>query len=256
MHYNRKPGETTGDWYAADCSSIRMGVLATAVRCQGAEKQKYIDSVKKFADLVLNNYIRPSGGVSDGLWSKSDKAWWCSSGLFGSLMFNLYANTHDDRYLQAGLHSVDWLNGWDLTKPQPFPLSQQGPAMIMYVLECYSAGWPYIIADPARAEAARAKVNWCFNWIAEQQAIPLLDRKWPINAGWGLKFGGLPFHQYIFSHYLPEGSELTAAGDREMRQIAGYVFFNDEPKLTQLPFFMMMSYAERLDPGAMYRSAP
>lgn len=254
MHYNRKPGETNGDWYAADSSSIGMAVLATAVRCpDGPEKERFINSAKNFADLVINNYVKPSGGVSDGLWSKSDKEWWCSSGIYGSFLFNLYAVTHDDRYLQTALHVVDWLNPWDLTKDQPFPLSQQGPAMIMYVMECYSAGWPYISKDADRAKAARTKVDWCLNWIGEQEAKPVTNRTWPVDKGWGMKVGGLPFHQYIFSNYLPDGAKLTAAGDHELQSLAP-VEFKPEPQFSQLPMFMLMSYAERIDPGAIYRS--
>jgi len=33
MNYHRKPGESTGQWFVADCGSIAMGVLATALRC-------------------------------------------------------------------------------------------------------------------------------------------------------------------------------------------------------------------------------
>src|ERR1035438_7426622 len=86
MHYNRKPGETNGDWYAADSSSIGMAVLAVSVRCQGAERKRLLNSAKNFADLVIKNYVKPSGGVSDGLWSKSSDEWWCSSGIFGSFL--------------------------------------------------------------------------------------------------------------------------------------------------------------------------
>lgn len=68
-----------------------------------------------------------------------------------------------------------------------------------------------------------------------------------------MKFGGLPFHQYTFSEYLPLGGKLTAEGDAELRTLAPVEFAR---KLTfnQLSVFMMMSYAERLDPGAIYRS--
>ncbi len=159
MHYNRKPGEKTNDWYAADSSSIGMAVLATAVRCDGKERKHYLISAKKFADLVIKNYVKPSGGVSDGLWSKSSDEWWCSSGIFGSFLFNLYANTGDQRYLKTALGVTDWLNGWDLAKDQPFPLSQQGPAMLMYVMENYSAGWPYIARDASQKNAAQEKVE-------------------------------------------------------------------------------------------------
>src|ERR1035438_10100848 len=193
MHYNRKPGETNGDWYSADSSSIGMAVLAVSLRCQGAERKRFLNSARNFADLVIKNYVKPSGGVSDGLWSKSSDEWWCSSGIFGSFLFNLYANTGDRRYLKPALRVTDWLNRWDPNQDQPFPLSQQGPSMLMYVMENYSAGWPYLAKDAARRQAAQARVSWGLDWIAAQQQKPMADRPWPPTKGWGMKFGGLPF---------------------------------------------------------------
>jgi hypothetical protein len=260
MHYNRKPGETNGDWYAADSASIGMAVLATSVRCQGAERKRLRESTEQFAGLLLGNYVKPGGGVSDGLWHVSNQEWWCSSGIGGSFLFNLYANTGNKKYLQTALGITDWLNRWDLTKDQPFPLSQQGPAMIFYVLENYSAGWPYIQEDAGRRKAAEGKVAWCLDWIAQQQQLGLADRPWPPSKGWGLKFGGLPFHQYTFSRYRPD-APLAVAGDAELQRLARLVFVSERPTLKQLmptiqlPMFMLMSYAERLDPGAVYRAA-
>jgi hypothetical protein len=253
MHYNRKPGETNGDWYAADSSSIGMAVLATSVRCDGAEQRRLLTSAKNFADLVIKNYVRPNGGVSDGLWHESGEAWWCSSGLFGSFLFNLYANTGNERYLKTALGVTGWLNHLDLTANQPFPLAQQGPAMVFYVMENYCAGWPYIAKDNTIKRAALAKVNWCLRWIAEQQSKPIADRHWPPTKGWGMKFAGLPFDEYIFSHYLPADKKLTADGDVETQRLASIAFVGN-PKFTQLSAFLMMSYAERLDPGAIYRA--
>jgi hypothetical protein len=253
MHYNRKPGETTNDWYAADSSSIGMAILATAVRCHGSEQKHLMKSVKEFARLVTKNYVKPSGGVGDGLWHKSSDEWWCSSGLFGSFLFNLYATTGDKHYLKTALGITGWLNNWDLTKDQPFPLAQQGPAMIMYVMENYSAGWPYIKKDEDLKKAALAKVSWCFDWIKEQQQKPIADRPWLSTTGWGMKFGGLPFHQYVWSRYLSD-ENLALDGDAEMERLIPIVFADQPPKVTQLSMFIMMSYAERLDPGAIYKS--
>jgi len=253
MHYNRKPREATNDWYSADSSSIGMAILATSVRCQGAERRRYLRSAEKFAHLVIDHYVKPSGGVSDGLWHQSDKEWWCSSGIFGSFLYNLYAHTGNKLYLKTALHVTDWLDNRDLTQEQPFPLSQQGPAMIFYVMENYSAGWPYISHDETRKQAAAEKVAWCFNWIAEQQAKPPVSRQWPPTAGWGMKFGGIPFHQYVFSNYFKNGENLKSAGDAELQRLTPFVF-NGELKATQLPMFMLMAYAERLDPGAVYRA--
>jgi hypothetical protein len=69
-----------------------------------------------------------------------------------------------------------------------------------------------------------------------------------------MKFGGLPFHQYVYSRALPDGQKLSAAADREMESLADIVF-TKQPALTQLPMFMMMSYAERLSPGTIYRTS-
>ena len=253
MHYNRKPGERTNDWYAADSGSIGMGVLATAIRCDGAEKKRYLKSAEHFANLVLKNYAKPSGGISDGLWHQSSDEWWCSSGIDGSFLFNLYATTGTKRYLKAALHVTDWLNQLDLEKPQPFPLSQQGPAMIFYVMENYSAGWPYIVEDDARKKAAEAKVAWCLNWIAEQEKKSPAERQWPPTAGWGMKAGGLPFHQYVFSTRLMSGGNLKVVADAELERLAEIVF-DGEPKATQLSMFILMSYAERENPEGIYRA--
>lgn len=254
MHYNRKPGETNGDWYAADSSSIGMAVLATSVRCQGAERERYLASAEKFATLVMSNYVKPDGGVSDGIWHESSDEWWCSSCLFDSFLFNLYANTGDARYLKTALAATDWLNRLDLNKKQPFPLSQQGPAMIFYVMENYCAGWPYIEKDKTLTPAARAKVNWCLNWIGGQQSTPMAERQWQPTKGWGMKFGGLPFDEYIFSRHFANSGKLTANGDVEIKRLAA-IAFAGKPEFNQLTAFLMMSYAERLDPGAIYRAA-
>ncbi len=254
MHYNRKPGETNGDWYAADSSSIGMAVLATSVRCPSVERQRYLASAEKFASLVMSNYVKPDGGVTDGIWHESQDEWWCSSCLFGSFLFNLYANTDDARYLKTALAATDWLNRLDLNKKQPFPLSQQGPAMIFYVMENYCAGWPYIEKEKMLTPAARGKANWCLSWIAGQQSVPIADRQWQPTKGWGMKLGGLPFDEYIFSLHFADSEKLTADGDAEMKRLAA-IAFTGKPEFTQLTAFLMMAYAERLDPGAIYRAA-
>jgi hypothetical protein len=254
MNYGRKPGEEKGAWYVADSSSIAMGVLATAVRCRGAEKQGLLNSVEQFAALVMDNYVGPAGGIRNGLWPRFDGEWWCSSGIFGSLAFLLYDETREARYLKVALGTVDWLNRLELSKAEPYPLSDMGPTMPMYVLEAYSAGLPHLTRGSDARKAALAKVALVLDWVAQQQQQPPRERQWPADIKWGMKFGGLPFHQYVHSHALPDGMNLVTAGDREMAQLASVVFTN-KVTLTQLPVFMMMSYAERVSSGAIYKSS-
>ncbi len=252
MNYGRKPGQKKGDWYAADCSSIATGVLATAIRCKGVERKRLLHSVEEFASLVMRKYVRPSGGVTDGLWPQYDRAWWCSSSLFGSLSFMLYKETGNKHYLNVAMDIVDWLNKQDLATTQPLPLSHQGPSLPMYVLECYSAGWPFISKDSGRKEASAAQIHWCLNWSERQQRIPLAKRHWPLLSWWGAKYGGLPFQEYIYSRYLPGQRGLMERGDMEMELLAP-VAMSRKPGVSQLTAFILISYAQRLDPGAIYR---
>jgi hypothetical protein len=150
--------------------------------------------------------------------------------------------------------------------------------MLMYIMEFYSTGWSYLSKDDTREKASLAKVSWYLSWITDQQRAPvkhtlswslrqprtltkpqptekvIMQGPWPISKGWGMKFGGLPFHEYIFSQYLPDGEELMADGDAELQRLTPVVFAR-KPEFNQLSVFMMMSYAERLNPGAIYRSA-
>ena len=252
MNYERKPGEEKGGWFVADGSCIAMGVLTTAVRCKGTEKKQLLQSVEKFATLVMENYLGPLGGVCNGGWSDFKGEWWCSSGLFGSLSFMLYETTGSKKYLETGLRDIDWSNKQDLTKAIPFPLSEQGPSMPMYFLEVYSAGMPYLNADKALKKTAQAKVEWCLDWIKNQQQVSLKDRKWAPTEWWGSKFGGLPFHQYLFSKCLPENGNLKNAADQELAKLTK-VIFSKNLFDAQITMFMMLSYAERLLPGNVYK---
>lgn len=252
INYGRKPGQKKGDWYVADCSSIAMGVLSTAVRCKGVERKRLFHSVEKFASLVIRKFIRPSGGVTDGLWPQYNGAWWCSSSLFGSFSFMLYKNTGNKRYLDASLRIVNWLDKQDLATTQPLPLSHQGPSLPMYVLECYSAGWPYLSKNSAMKSAAESQILWCINWAKNQQRIPIEKRKWPLLSWWGAKYGGLPFQEYIYAHYFPGQLGLIEKGDGEMKLLFPAAS-SGKPGASQLTAFMLMSYAQRLDPFAVYR---
>ena len=254
MNYGRKPGQQQGNWYVADSSSIAMGLLATAVRCTGPEKKRFLNSVQAFARLVRENYVGPQGGICNGHWSRFDGQWWCASGIYASLAFLLYDETGDKRYLNVAEGAVGWLNQLDPEKAQPYPLSEMGPTLPMYVLEAYSAGAAHLLANPTLRRPSLKTIGWYKSWMATQQARPPLERQWPPNVRWGMKFGGLPFHQYVYSRALPGCSDLVDLGDAEMQGLEALVF-TKAPELTQLPVFMMMSYAERLSPGALYRSS-
>ena len=254
MQYGRKPGEDTGSWYAADCSSIALGVLATGVRCTDPEeKAKYVSSVKSFAKLVIDNYVRPSGGVTDGIWSKSDKEWWCSSGIFGSVAFHLYIETGDESYLKVGLGTIDWLNQQDfLTVAVHFP-PDITPTVMMYCLEAYSAGLPYLEAGTDRYKAAMAQLDRTFRWTVNNQ---LGQTDIDYATQWGSKFAGMPFHMYVYANHLPGSETLVQAADKELSYVTGILKqIPASQQRDQLALFLMVSYAEKVSPGSIDRGS-
>jgi predicted neuraminidase len=256
MHYGRKPGETKGEWYVADCASIALGVLATATRCESAaDRQRYMDSVLAYTKLVLDNYVGPGGGITDGLWSKFNGEWWCSSGIFGSVAFMLYAETGDEKYLKVARGTLDWLNKMDFRKAEHIGFKEAAPAVVMYVFEAFSTGMAHLDLKSPLGKASVAHIRAALEWMRENQRGRGANCPWDYSKQWGCKLGGLPFHQYIYSRHLPDGAAVAAAADQELRYIASLVFAAGEPKLTQLVCFAMMSYAEKLSPGAIYKSS-
>ena len=255
MQYGRRPGQDKGHSYVADCSSIALGVLATAVRCDDpAEEAKYLDSVKAFAKLVADNWVRPSGGVTDGYWPGGDKEFWCSTGIFGSLAFRLYKETGDPAYLKIGLGAIDWLSRQDLLtvaeRDEAFPKHEIKPTVLMYCLEAYSAGLPYLEAGSPRREAAMRELSVAHQWMLGNMAG---RSEADYLSQWGSKLGGLPFHLYVYASQVPGNDKLTAAGDELLRHLGG-ILDRVSPS-TQLAAFALMSYAERVSPGSIYRTS-
>lgn len=256
MHYGRKPGQAKGDWFVGDSSSIALGVLATAVRCPDPEQRKrLLDSVESYARLVIDNYVR-DGGITDGLWSQFDGPWWCSTGIFGSLAFLLYDATGDETYRRAGLGTVDWLNRLDFDNVGgPISFEERPPTVVMYVLETYSTALGRLEPGSPRRQAAMVQFQKTLDWMAENQRGRVSGLTWDYNFHKkGTKFGGLPFHMYADAQYASDPAALRVAADQELRYIAGVLWKDGPPKLTQLAAFAMLSYAEKLNPGAVYRT--
>jgi len=70
----------------------------------------------------------------------------------------------------------------------------------------------------------------------------------------------LPFLMYAFADQLPEYRDLGAEADRELRYLGGLLFDKGDPAVTHLVVWElvswgMMSYAEKLSPGSLFRSS-
>ena len=184
-----------------------------------AEKARYLDSVQSYARLVMDNYVRPSGGITDGLWSTFDGEWWCSTGIFGSLAFVLYDQTGDPAYLKVGQGAIDWLNRQRFENSRHISFKEAAPSVLMYVFEAYSAGMPHLKPDAPRWKASLVEVRRALEWMAANQEGRGSSAAWNYTSQWGSKLGGLPFHMYVWSRYLPEGPPLAAAADQELTHL-------------------------------------
>lgn len=266
MNYHRKPGESEGQWFSADSGSIAMGVLATAVRTPDPqERSRYLDSGKAYVELVMEQFVRDSGGVTDGYWDKSDEEWWCSTALFSSAAFQLYNLTGEDSYKLAALNGVDWLLNFDYGDTILYDFADGAPTTIFYVLEAYSSALPYLYPSTVRQKRVFDRLSQTVEWIVDSQTA---KGTWDYNPdNWGVKLGGLPCHLLIYLKHVTDGPAL----DRACMSPAGKIvtfedlvsrstdraleFFSNgkvDKIFTQQDAFTMMSYAELLCPDELY----
>ena len=93
-----------------------------------------------------------------------------------------------------------------------------------------------------------------FDWMAKNQGA---QAGFDYITQWGSKFGGLPFHMYVYANRVPGNEKLARAADRELRHIADILKKTPASEQPRIPLgmFAAMSYAERLSPGSIYRTS-
>ncbi|MDP7040881.1 MAG: hypothetical protein QGI45_17125, partial [Myxococcota bacterium] len=205
MNYHREPQENRGEWYVADAASIALAVLSTAARVSDPKRKAVLlESVQQFADLVIDQFVRPSGGVTDGYWKKSQKEWWCSTAIFTSLLYQLYAETKEKQYLKNAQNSLTWLLNLKYEKSLiQGSFIKQAPAMLFYIFEAYSSALPYTQNNTA----LRQKLLGRFS-EGVLRAVDILEGSAPSAASWwATKKYGLLFHIQV---YLQEVAQETS----------------------------------------------
>lgn len=265
--YFREPGETTGQWFVADCGSIVMGILATAVRCENeTDKNRYLNSARSFAELVMKNFIGDAGGVTPGYWNKSDKEWWCSTALFSAFAFQMYGITGEEKYKKVGIEAVDWLLQFEYDQTILYSFETGAPTTIFYILEAYAAGLPYLKADSKRQKEVFRRFSQTAEWIIDNQNK---DGWWDYDPdNWGVKLNGFPCHLMIYLRHAHDRSRrqlksvshsgnlvsfqnlIINANERALKYLAAKG--PQKSAFNQQMAFAMMSYAERFCPDELY----
>jgi hypothetical protein len=258
LNYGRESGRDKGEWYVADAGCVAMGVLATAVRCtNNADRDRYLNSVKSFAKLVIDNYVGKEGGVTDGLWSGYAGQWWCSTATFGSLMFLLHGETGNEQYLKVASGAMNWMTRHDFHKAEHISFQESAPGVVFYVFEFYATGIDHLAPGTETRKAAMAQIAEAVRWMAENQRGRGAKSRWDYFND-ATYMSGMPYLMYVFARHLPEHRDLSSAADQELRYIAGLL--SNDVKLPiahvttwELTTWAMMSYAEKLNPGALHR---
>jgi len=241
MNHSRAPGQDRGQWNVADSGSIGMGVLATAVRCEDpAEKARYLDSVKAFAKLVMENYVGPEGGITNGLWSGYAGQWWCSSATFGSLAFLLYEETGDEAYLEVARGALGWLLRQDFREVKPITFAQRPSGIIFYCFELYAIGWKYIEPGSPQHNATLRQFGLALAWMAEHQKSRGADV--PDYLERNVDMAGLPYLMVAFARQIPRHRGLVAPADGELRYIGDLLLRDGEPNVSRLLVWEVMTW--------------
>ena len=88
--------------------------------------------------------------------------------------------------------------------------------MLMYVFEAYSAGMPHLKRDPVRWAASQGELRRAMDWMAANQPGRNTQSTWKYDSQWGSKLGGLPFHLYVWSRFMPQGAAIASSADKDL----------------------------------------
>ena len=261
MNHSRAPGQDHGQWNVADSGSIAMGILATAVRCAKCDPQRheaYLRSLKAFAELVIDNYIGPEGGICNGLWSGYAGQWWCSTATAGSLFLLLHEETGDERYLRAGRAALEWMVRQDFRQVSPINFQQRPSGIIFYCFELYAIGLQGLAPDDPSYRLAQEQLAEAVAWMKEHP-IKQAPGDWE-TFDIHTDIAGLPYLKLIFARELSPYRQLSAAADEDLARISNWLFSRGDPPISRLiPWEVMswgmLSFAERLSPGLLFRAS-
>jgi hypothetical protein len=270
MSYHRRPGEDEGDWYVADCGTVGMAVLATALRCDDSkDRKRYINSVEKFIKLVRREFTGPKGGVTPGYW-RSDKEWWCSSATTAALCFQLYAVTGKKEYKQYAMEAIDFLLDWDyneVVKEGEMVFEKQWPTVLFYSTEGWCYGLPYYKVAGERQKRVYERLSATMHFMVRNQSA---DGLWGVDpATWtGAKQCGMGLPVMIYLKKVKDKAVrrqmcMTDAGDivtfetmiEDMvtKHMDGLVKLSQkERKYGPAMVYTVSTMAEFLNPGAIY----
>jgi hypothetical protein len=256
----REPGHDAGNWFVADTGSVAMAILATSVRAKDdAMKKRCLKSVESYATAVIQNCARENGGVTNGSWWGTDGPWWCSTATFGSASHQLYRETKRPEYLKVACGTTDWLasHDWRQRQPPEWDALNGLPSVAIYCGENYASAVNNLSPEDSRRHAIAKQIATIVEWLANNQQGrgAKNDLNYRTEADY---MPGMPYLMYVFARELPEYKGLDTAADQELKYVHQMFWKDGDPKISlvetwEFMAWMMLSYAEKVSPGSLYR---
>jgi hypothetical protein len=130
--------------------------------------------------------------------------------------------------------------------------------IIFYCFELYVTGLRYLKPGSQQYERAIRQIDLALDWMAKNQKTR--GANVPDYVVRNVDMAGLPYLMYTFARQLPQHRGLNELADCELRYIGDLLLRDGTPNVSRLMVWEvmtwgMMSYAERLRPGAMHRSS-
>jgi hypothetical protein len=204
--FTRQPGQTEGDWYVADSSTVAQAVVRVAALARPQDRARYIASAEAFFNLVEDNYTNPDGGVSDGIWGNFTDSWWSSTANFGAFSIVMYEHTGQQKYLDRGLKAFDYLSTQGIENFAYPSFEQEAPAIVFYVGEFYVRALPHVRGTP-RESVTIQQLQFFMNWLASNQKSR--------NSGssvdyWHMTYmAGMPYIMYATKNYYSHNEQAA-----------------------------------------------
>ena len=139
MGYDETGYERPYGWYPADCCCVGLAVLAVATNSQivGADRDRYINSVKMFVDYAIEEWRNPNGSLPSG-WRHGElnhiPEFWIGTSLFSALTWHLYDVTSLEKYKTVAMEACDWLLDFDYKNAEVTPGTSFEDGITTFVL--------------------------------------------------------------------------------------------------------------------------
>jgi hypothetical protein len=179
-------------WYIADASAIALALLSITRNrhVEGEIRDKYIKSVCRYADYVMESWQNANGSVALGYENNNIspiKEYWCATSLFSAVLWNLYDATLDTKYKSAAVKACSWLLQYEYEKEGEIDgttFKDALPAYAFYIGEGLIVYAQHVSEESVEYSMVTKKIKELVNWLLKTQRN---DGGWDCKSQWWIQ---------------------------------------------------------------------